>query len=33
MLVQAPRQVTEWDGRLRIATARGAAETEIIVAQ
>ncbi|HEY7378680.1 MAG TPA: hypothetical protein VH542_08370 [Steroidobacteraceae bacterium] len=33
MLVQAPRFATELDGRLRVAVARGAAETEIIVAQ
>jgi hypothetical protein len=33
MLVLAPRFATELDGRLRLATARGAAETEIIVAQ
>ena len=33
MLVQAPRLATELDGRLRIATVRGPAETEIIVAQ
>ena len=33
MLVLAPRFPTELDGRLRLATARGAAETEIIVAQ
>ena len=33
MLVLAPRLETELDGRLRLATARGAAETEIIVAQ
>jgi hypothetical protein len=33
MLVLAPRFVTELDGRLRLATARGPAETEIIVAQ
>jgi hypothetical protein len=33
MLVLAPRFATERDGRLRVATARGAAETEIIVAQ
>jgi hypothetical protein len=33
MLVQAPRVATELDGRLRVATARGPAETEIIVAQ
>lgn len=33
MLVRAPRFATELDGRLRLATARGAAETEIIVAQ
>jgi hypothetical protein len=33
MLVLAPRFATELDGRLRVATARGPAETEIIVAQ
>jgi hypothetical protein len=33
MLVLAPRFVTELDGRLRLATARGPAETEVIVAQ
>ena len=33
MLVLAPRVGTELDARLRLATARGAAETEIIVAQ
>jgi hypothetical protein len=33
MLVQAPRFATELDGRLRVAVARGAAETEIILAQ
>jgi hypothetical protein len=33
MLVQAPRVVTELDGRLRVATARGPAEMEIILAQ
>jgi hypothetical protein len=33
MLVLAPRFATELDGRLRLATARGAAETEVIVAQ
>ncbi|HKE45702.1 MAG TPA: hypothetical protein VKB41_14320 [Steroidobacteraceae bacterium] len=33
MLVQVPRYATELDGRLRLATARGAAETEIILAQ
>jgi hypothetical protein len=33
MLVLAPRFVTELDERLRLATARGPAETEVIVAQ
>jgi hypothetical protein len=33
MLVLAPRVATELDARLRLATARGAAETEVIVAQ
>ncbi|HZF25617.1 MAG TPA: hypothetical protein VEZ88_05110 [Steroidobacteraceae bacterium] len=33
MLVVAPRFAGELDGRLRVATVRGPAETEIIVAQ
>src|SRR5262245_10573499 len=33
MLVLAPRFATELDGRLRLATAPGAAETKVIVAQ